>query len=211
MSNGSFEYTNESSIDENYRCPICKDPLESPVTTLCDHTYCQRCIDNWFTEDGSTCPTCRQLLSVSDVKPVTTRLILNILDRLLVKCSQCEQTGIQRGNFGDHLSKLCPKRSVACTAFDLHCPWEGLQEQRNEHLAHCHYESLRSVLMNLNQKNQELQEEVQTLNDQVKILQCAGEFPAMREGENVIFCVVTVSSAKYNQTFDHVRSTRSCR
>jgi hypothetical protein len=176
MSNIQYEYVDESSIDENYKCSICNEPFKYPVTTtLCDHTFCQECIEHWLKEGYSSCPTCRHSLSINDLKPVTTRLILNILDRLLVKCSECGQTGIQRGNFNDHVKKLCPKGTIVCLAFDIKCPWSGPRDQLENHLRNCSYEKLRPLLGNLVNTNQRLEEQVQILTNQIQTLQTAGK------------------------------------
>jgi len=174
MSNVHYEYVDESSIDDNYKCTICNEPFKSPITTPCDHTYCKECIEHWLDEGHSTCPTCRQFITNDDLKLITTRLILNILDRLLVKCTECQQTGIQRGNFKDHIDIVCPKRIIHCTAFDIKCPWSGPREQLEEHLQICSYESLRSVLTSLINHNKQLEEQVRTLTNQVQTLQVVG-------------------------------------
>ncbi|CAF1386797.1 unnamed protein product [Adineta steineri] len=177
MSNIQYEYVDESLIDENYKCIICKEPLINPTVTPCDHTYCQKCIEHWLNEGYSACPSCRHILSMNDLKPVSTRLILNILDRLIVKCSQCGQNGIQRGNFNDHLTKLCPKGTIFCSAFDIKCPWSGPREQLENHLNTCNYEKLRSVLTHLVNKNRQLEEQIHTLTNQVQTLQSIVQSP----------------------------------
>jgi len=176
MSNIQYEYVDESSIDENYKCTICNEPFKNPVTTSCDHTYCQECIEHWLNEGHSTCPTCRHFLSMNDLKAVTTRLVLNILDRLLVKCSECGQSGIQRGNFNDHINKLCPKGTIVCSASDIKCPWSGPRDQLQNHLNTCSYEQLRSILGHLVNTNRRLEEQIQTLTNQVQTLQSTGKF-----------------------------------
>jgi hypothetical protein len=176
MSNIQYEYVDESSIDENYKCSICNEPFKHPVTTPCDHSYCQECIEHWLNEGYSSCPTCRHLLSINNLQPVTTRLVLNILDRLLVKCPECQQSGIQRGNFNDHITKVCPKGRIVCLASDIQCPWSGRRDQLQDHLLNCSYEKLRPVLAYLGDTNRRLEEEVRTLTNQVQTLQSAGKF-----------------------------------
>ena len=175
MSSIHYEYVDESSIDENYKCTICNEPFKSPVTTPCDHTYCQECIEYWINEGHLSCPSCRHSLSIEDLKPISTRLILNILDRLLVKCPDCQQSGIQRGNFIDHINIGCPKRTIVCSASDIRCPWFGPREQLQEHLQTCNYEQLRPILTSLINTNQQLEEQVHTLTHQVQTLQSAGK------------------------------------
>jgi hypothetical protein len=187
MSGIHYQYLNESAIDDNYKCSICNDPFKQPVTTPCDHTYCQECIEEWFRQNHYSCPACRQNLSSDDLTPVTTRLILNILDRLLVRCPDCQECGIQRGNLNDHLMKACPKRSIACSAAEIKCPWSGPLDQLSNHLATCTYEQMRPVLVHLIRTNQRLEEQVQTLSQQVRILQLASkEFFVISSAQFVI-------------------------
>ncbi|CAF1259585.1 unnamed protein product [Rotaria magnacalcarata] len=180
MSSIQYEYIDESSIDENYKCLICNEPFQHPVTTPCDHSYCQECIEHWLDEGYSTCPACRQPTSINNLKPITTRLVLNILDRLQVKCLECGQCGIQRGNFNDHIAKICPKGTILCSASDIKCPWSGQRDQLQEHLINCSYEKLRSVLDCLINTNRTLEDQIQILSSQVQILQTAVQKPSRR-------------------------------
>jgi hypothetical protein len=176
MTTINYEYIDESSIDENYKCSICTKPFQHPVTTPCDHSYCQECIQYWLSQGHLSCPICRQTLSADNLTPITTRLVLNILDKLLVKCSQCKQNNIQRGNLIDHMTKFCPKSLAICSASDIKCSWTGTRDQLEKHLSICNYERLRSVLSQLINTNQQFEEQVQTLTNHVQTLQLAGKY-----------------------------------
>ena len=117
----SYRYLNEDAIDDELRCVICNEPFQSPVN----------CIDRWYRQQTS-CPFCREkgYLFV----PVITRILLNQLNRLLVQCSQCQQTNIQRVDFVDHLSMNCPRQKVTCPN---ECSWEGYRDDLEEHLISC--------------------------------------------------------------------------
>jgi hypothetical protein len=98
-----------------------------------------------------------------------TRLILNMLDNLLVKCKTCHQTAIQRGNFKDHL-KTCRKRNkCSCSASDIRCPWIGPYDQLSVHLSQCPYEQLRPILTEILIENQRLREQLNELNKKNEI------------------------------------------
>jgi len=176
MTNINYEYIDELSIDENYKCTICRKPFQHPVTTPCDHSYCHECILNWLNQGHLSCPICQQTLSSNNLIPITTRLVLNILDKLLVKCSQCGQNRIERGNLIDHTRKFCPKSITNCTASDIECSWSGTRDELEKHLSICNYEKLRSVLSQLINTNQQFQEQIQTLTNHLQTLQFAGKF-----------------------------------
>jgi hypothetical protein len=153
--NIDYEYENEDSIDNNLKCGICNDPFIDPVVTPCHHSYCWLCLDRWFQTSKSTCPACRKIISRLNTIPVTLLSFLSMLDQLLVECKLCKQSKIQRGNFEDHIDKICPKKIVNCSASDINCPWTGLREELQTHLSTCIYESTRSLLETNNNENQQ--------------------------------------------------------
>ena len=57
-------------------CPICLCDIIAPITTRCNHTFCEECLLNWestTTKVGTSCPLCRSLLVDSEQKAVLTR------------------------------------------------------------------------------------------------------------------------------------------
>jgi len=38
------------------------EPIDDPVTTPCDHTFCTQCLDNWLQGGRTSCPLCRSAL-----------------------------------------------------------------------------------------------------------------------------------------------------
>uniref|UniRef100_A0A3Q2D380 Tripartite motif-containing protein 16-like n=1 Tax=Cyprinodon variegatus TaxID=28743 RepID=A0A3Q2D380_CYPVA len=62
---------------ESFSCSICLDLLRDPVTILCGHSYCMKCIENFWDEEDEkgvhSCPQCSQTF-----KPRPT-LVKNIM------------------------------------------------------------------------------------------------------------------------------------
>ncbi|CAF1470304.1 unnamed protein product [Rotaria sordida] len=189
MTNIDYEYVDESSIDENYKCSIGSKPFKHSVTT----PY----------QGDLSCPTCCETLSTKNLTPITTSLVLNILDKLLVKCSQCQQSGTQRGNLNDHITKFCSKTLVICTASDIKCPWSGAHDELKYHLSICNYEKLRSVLSQLISINQQFEEQIQTLTNHLQTLQSADGFNVWYMHERWVQTNHTISGWKNAYTHNH--------
>ncbi|KAK3353662.1 hypothetical protein B0T25DRAFT_591135 [Lasiosphaeria hispida] len=52
-------------VEQAFRCHVCKDFYNSPMLTLCNHTFCSICIRRYLSTDP-TCPLCRA--KVEEVK-----------------------------------------------------------------------------------------------------------------------------------------------
>src|SRR5690242_3063063 len=95
--NDSYEYMNESEIDDEIKCTICRQPFQKPVSLSCQHTFFLACIELWLNEHHS-CPACRQTPIITEdekFSPINTYIVNNQLDRLLVRCNQCYEMNIQ--------------------------------------------------------------------------------------------------------------------
>jgi hypothetical protein len=133
----TYVYINEDQIDIELKCTICDEPFQSPMNcNSCGNTYCQECIMTWMAQQSS-CPSCRQI--GNHFFPVISRVVLNQLNRLLVQCTLCQQTDIQRSNFKDHISCTCPKQIVNCTD---NCGWKGCREDLQQHVINCRQNQL---------------------------------------------------------------------
>lgn len=172
----NYEYMSEDAIDEELKCVICKQPLQSPVSlSQCNHTFCKECIKQWLCQIN-TCPTCRednsnihsyrtaQVASWHNTAyiEINTKIVLNQLDRLLVRCLLCEKNDIQRCDYQKH-EETCTKKVVPCSAADLKCTWKGVRDELPTHLKICAFEQLRSILDELKSNNDTLKNQVNFL------------------------------------------------
>lgn len=73
-------------------CPICKEILDRPIQSQCQHIFCYACVQEWLNHAGknSKCPCCLQPLVLSAFSRVP-RIILNVLSTLLVLCRSCKK------------------------------------------------------------------------------------------------------------------------
>ncbi|ROT35207.1 hypothetical protein SODALDRAFT_329393 [Sodiomyces alkalinus F11] len=79
----------DDRVDDNLLCPICKMPFVTPVTTPCDHTFCFECLRQ-ACETRHVCPIDRKKFRPKNVR-ITSRLLRNQLDSLVVACPNAER------------------------------------------------------------------------------------------------------------------------
>jgi chromosome segregation ATPase len=87
-------------------------------------------------------------------------MVRNLLDRIPVKCIVCGQGDLRRGDFDDHIQKVCPKIVVSCSSADIKCSWTGQRDQLNQHLLDCRFQSIRPVITEFIAEYQQLKDQV---------------------------------------------------
>ena len=55
------------SVNEGLLCCICRDVLEDPLQSPCEHAFCSSCIQAWLVAE-CTCPEDRQPLTSSQLR-----------------------------------------------------------------------------------------------------------------------------------------------
>jgi hypothetical protein len=216
LTHTDYEYINENEIDDELKCVICKQPLESPVSlSICHHTFCKQCIKLWLNQN-ETCPTCRQGVTRHfgrhnrSYVPINTRIVLNQLDRLLIRCLLCNETNIQRCHWKNH-EKFCLKKIVTCPSADVKCTWEGSRDVLSIHLDNCTFQQVRPIInelkneLKLAQTTQiELNKSVNTLERKVTfLLKLINHGNLMTQN-----CTKSTNECKYNIHGESIRTRR---
>ena len=92
---------------EEAKCPICLELMKEPVSTSCEHLFCQNCI-----KDQPTCPTCRKRFTTTP-----DRGSVRIVKAFKVKCPNSVEGCKWQGDLGDaeeHLEEKCQHQKVKC-------------------------------------------------------------------------------------------------
>lgn len=162
----NFKYADEDEIDSCLKCIICSKPYLDPITVrCCGHILCQSGIK--ILQEHPNCHRCQEVISNDEWKPINGDLVES-LNRLLVKCNYCDRIGIKRGDFNQHLLKLCPKVPVYCSDANgrLNCKWTGPRDQHSNHKAQCNMEVKSCIL----QEYAHIRKRIDQMN--VKIEEC---------------------------------------
>uniref|UniRef100_A0A3B4BJU5 Tripartite motif containing 35-13 n=1 Tax=Periophthalmus magnuspinnatus TaxID=409849 RepID=A0A3B4BJU5_9GOBI len=82
--------------DESLSCPICRDVFKDSIVLTCSHSFCQVCIEQWWTaseeEQGKKCPIC--IRSPSRKEPIQNLALKNaakVLERWKEKRKPSEE------------------------------------------------------------------------------------------------------------------------
>jgi len=106
-----FKSEEMSNLDEKFsyvtqnvdlECCICSCIYISPLEHVnCHNSFCEDCIIKC-----THCPLCREEIDEVDLVPITTKFILNLLDKCIVKCNRCN-IEIERSLFIHHFNNVC--------------------------------------------------------------------------------------------------------
>ncbi|KAJ2893823.1 hypothetical protein MKZ38_008205 [Zalerion maritima] len=103
-------------VDQELICPICRDPLLDPYTTVCEHTFCLECICKAHAISHD-CPTDRTPIHFPTDITKAAKIVRNQLDSLRVRCPYstegCNEI-CSRSQVEDHVTKLCIFAPVDC-------------------------------------------------------------------------------------------------
>jgi hypothetical protein len=98
-----FEYLDDEHILGDLLCQICAFPcVEAVEHPVCGKIFCAACLGR-----VEACPNCRGAL-VNSLRP-PSRIVLNMLNALRVRCPLDPAHVVERGNLAGHLDSSCPR------------------------------------------------------------------------------------------------------
>ncbi|XP_070705975.1 zinc-binding protein A33-like [Pempheris klunzingeri] len=73
--------SNAASPEAECTCPVCCDIFMDPVVLLCGHSFCKRCLQEWWRQSGlQTCPMCKEIFPMA--QPPRNLALKNLSDTL---------------------------------------------------------------------------------------------------------------------------------
>lgn len=119
------------TVPVNDLCSICSDPLEEPVTSSCNHTFCKACIQEYVSAAIQTpaCPVCQNALTIdftgstskseTDAGPVLNRYKRSsILSRIdLSQFQTSTKIDALREEIDEMLERDCTSKAIVFSQF----------------------------------------------------------------------------------------------
>ncbi|GAA5837872.1 hypothetical protein JCM11251_004684 [Rhodosporidiobolus azoricus] len=96
-------------VPPSLECPICRQSLQNPVLTPCDHLFCHACLSRAL-ELHPTCPIDRTRIQEAECRR-PPRVVAELLDDLRVRCEECE-TEMRRGDWEAHAERCRRRRET---------------------------------------------------------------------------------------------------
>ncbi|XP_063051882.1 E3 ubiquitin-protein ligase TRIM47-like [Engraulis encrasicolus] len=113
-----------SQEEDSFTCPVCLELLRDPVTILCGHNFCMRCINGWWDQEDRkrkySCPLCKHTF---DSRPVVYKnsLIAEIVEMFRKTIIQTAATARRYVGPGDVACDVCTKRKLKAVKSCLEC------------------------------------------------------------------------------------------
>lgn len=146
-------FVNKGDNLESLTCYLGKGILNKPLVTECGHTFCAKCLEEWFTKSNN-CPFCATDLTNSKDHCSVNVTISGIIDKLDIFCenrqylndkedSNLQDSCLWQGKYGDlkkHLEKECDFSESKCT--NGNCSFKGIKKVLTQHLPNCMYRNI---------------------------------------------------------------------
>lgn len=101
--------TNNLSVLDHLRCPLCFDILDQPLELICNAFICAKCLKAWLVESADVqCPCCynHKPLAPSHFK-AASNLVLDLLGDVVVHCVLCSRD-MKASSYQGHTCELPP-------------------------------------------------------------------------------------------------------
>nr|XP_040054338.1 E3 ubiquitin-protein ligase TRIM69 [Gasterosteus aculeatus aculeatus] len=173
---GKVNKSSTNRISRDLTCSICLDLFKQPVSLPCDHTFCQGCIEGYWTGprgpiQGGTgsCPQCRKVYPGKSYRP--NRIVANIVESY---CQGLEESGsgprLADVGASERLPAAVPRCSRHREELKLYCEEDqelvclvcGLSQEHRNHTMVCVQEAEQKYRASLNSSMDSLRAELNT-------------------------------------------------
>uniref|UniRef100_G3PY94 Tripartite motif containing 69 n=1 Tax=Gasterosteus aculeatus TaxID=69293 RepID=G3PY94_GASAC len=159
---GKVNKSSTNRISRDLTCSICLDLFKQPVSLPCDHTFCQGCIEGYWTGprgpiQGGTgsCPQCRKVYPGKSYRP--NRIVANIVESYYVGASERLPAAVPRcSRHREELKLYCEEDQ------ELVCLVCGLSQEHRNHTMVCVQEAEQKYRASLNSSMDSLRAELNT-------------------------------------------------
>ncbi|KAG2464717.1 TRI25 ligase, partial [Polypterus senegalus] len=98
-------------LQDEFTCSVCLDTLTDPVTILCGHNFCQKCLTNYW--DQSQVCSCRQCRHIFTTRPELKRnTLLNEVIKKFKRPRLSPPLSQSYASFGDVECDFCTGEEV---------------------------------------------------------------------------------------------------
>ncbi|XP_049595023.1 E3 ubiquitin-protein ligase TRIM69 [Syngnathus scovelli] len=162
-------------ISRDLTCSICLDLFKQPVSLPCDHTFCQGCIESYWTgprghcqgESGS-CPQCRKVYPGRSYRP--NRIVANIVESYCHGLEECDGGGGTRLAEPEQAPAPAPRCSRHREELKLYCEEDqelvclvcGISQEHRNHTMMCVQEAELKYRASLSSSTDSLKAELNT-------------------------------------------------
>uniref|UniRef100_A0A8C4XGA5 Tripartite motif-containing protein 16-like n=1 Tax=Erpetoichthys calabaricus TaxID=27687 RepID=A0A8C4XGA5_ERPCA len=118
---------------DEFTCSVCLDTLTDPVTILCGHSFCLKCLtDYWDHSQECSCPQCRHTFST---RPELKRNILlnEVVKKLKKTTLSPTPPSLNYAGPGDVECDFCTGKKFRAVKFCLTCPASYCQTHLQPH------------------------------------------------------------------------------
>ena len=128
-----LEDENESTVHENYICPICQQLIFEPVVTSCGHSFCSSCLAKYIrhanTHQRTTpCPSCRAALpGLNATKMPVARVFADMIEHTYPREYQRRRDELAAESIPDIVSHPQHLELLAVFVLDATLPMQVVQ------------------------------------------------------------------------------------